>query len=94
MPQKAKGGRPILGEHHGTYHPLGKQDRQHRLQYIDQNNPKGPSSAEGTEKVGQPGIAAAMGPHIVVKDILGDNDRSIGAAQQVSHHRRQQKHQK
>ena len=67
---------------------MADQQRHDRLQYVAQNHHKGQRSAEGAEEIGQAGVAAAVVPHVIPQDILGDDDRPVEAAAKVGEYRR------
>ena len=96
--QKAESSRPVLTKRHYQklirHQILCRQDANPYshdcFEHIGQDNHKGQRPAEGAVEVGQPGIAAAMGTHIVPQDILGDDDRPVEAAAEVGDHCDQQ----
>ena len=98
MPQKAESSRPVLTKRHYQklirHQILCRQDASPYshdcFEHIGQDDHKGQRPAEGAVEVGQPGIAAAMGTHIVPQDILGDDDRPVEAAAEVGDHCDQQ----
>ena len=98
VPQKAESSRPVLTKRHYQklirHQILCRQDANPYshdcFEHIGQDNHKGQRPAEGAVEVGQPGIAAAMGTHIVPQDILGDDDRPVEAAAEVGDHCDQQ----
>ena len=64
------------------------QQRHNRLQHVAQDHHKGQRPAEGAEEIGQAGVAAAVVPHIIPQDILGDDDRPVETAAKVGEYRR------
>ena len=88
MAQKAEKSSPVLGRHSSPKYRAGQQHRQHRFQYVAEDNHKGQPAAEGPVEVRQPRVAAAVVPYIVPEDILGHNHRAVEAAQKIGRYGR------
>ena len=99
MAQQAEGACPVLAvcHHNGLLvpkaavpvprhqdtHPHGHDG----LEHIGENDRKGQRAAEGAVKIGQAGIAAAVGAHVIPQDILGHDHGAVEAAAEVGCHR-------
>ena len=103
MAQQAEQTRPVFGEgvpiRNGKvcgdedriaaeHQPLADQQRHDRFQHVAQDHHKGQRPAEGAEEIGQAGVAAAVVPHVIPQDILGDDDRPVETAAKVGEYRR------
>ena len=68
--------------------PLADQQRHNCFQHVAQDHHKGQRPAEGAEEIGQAGVAAAVVPHVIPQNILGDDDRPVETAAKVGEYRR------
>ena len=81
MAQQAEQGGEIFAQHRvPPKKPAPQQHGQNRLQNIAENHHEGQPAAEGPVEVRQPGVAAAVVPHVVPEDILGHDDCAVEAA--------------
>ena len=95
--QQTEQARPILRQgkadglaaHHNDWggNQLAEGDSGHSFEHVAQNHHKGEGTAKCAIEVGEPRVAAAVGTHIIVENVLGDDHRSVEAAAEISHYR-------
>ena len=88
MPQQAERTRPIFHQRIRGHIAQQKQSdlhRRHHFQHIGEDNCQRQGAAEGAVKIGQSGVAAAVGAHIVPQDVFGDDHRPVEAAAEIGY---------
>ena len=99
MAQQAEEPGPVFPQdwsHPAARHRTDDQRSDHngedRLDNVTENDHKGQSSSKHPVEIGQAGIAAAVVADIIVQNILGDDNRTVEAPQEVRYCRHHQKY--
>ena len=67
-----------------------QQARHHGLAHVEENDAQRVFRAVGAVEVGQPRVAAAVLPHVVVDDEVADHHRAVKTAQKITQEQKDQ----